>query len=111
MRKSEDTIRLNSEAILNLEFLDFELYAVIEHILDYLSGEGLNVSFERGERSKVIICDWKIRLWQNNNLSNTHMVLYMAQPPLQLNENYLTSSGLQRVISRSDMNYLQGETV
>lgn len=47
---------------MNLEFLDFELYAVIEHILDYLPGEGLNVSFEWGERSKVIICDWKIRL-------------------------------------------------
>lgn len=61
-RKSEDTIRPNSEAILNLEFLDLELYSVIEHILDCLPGEGLNLSYEQGERSKVIICDWKIRL-------------------------------------------------
>lgn len=61
-RKSEDTIRPNSEAILNLEFLDFELYSVTEHILDCLPGEGLNLSYEQGERSKVIICDWKIRL-------------------------------------------------
>ena len=47
---------------MNLEFLDFELYAVIEDIFDCLPGEGLNLSYERGERSKAIICDWKIRL-------------------------------------------------
>lgn len=29
-----------SEAILNLEFLDFELYAVIEDIFDCLPGRG-----------------------------------------------------------------------
>lgn len=63
-RKSEDTIRANSEAILNLESLHFELYSVTEHILDCLPGEGLNLSYEQSERSKVIICDWKIRLWQ-----------------------------------------------